>query len=89
MDIKIGVGLDNLIFGMSQEEVKECLGKPNKISEKQKDDGIVYHYNDIQFKVKFDQKENSKLYSIEVYNPEVTLFNQKIIGKNKWKSKLF
>ena len=32
MEIKIGVGLDNIVFGMSQEEVKNLLGLPDKVS---------------------------------------------------------
>ena len=32
MEIKIGVGLDNIVFGMSQEDVKNLLGAPNKVS---------------------------------------------------------
>ena len=83
MRIKIGVGLDNLVFGMSQEEVKKIMGCPDKISETEKEDGIVYYFNDPLIKTKFDKNEDCKMYSIEVYNPEVFMFNQKIINMNK------
>jgi len=83
MNAKIGIGLGKIVFGMSQEDVKKILGNPNKISEEEKDDGIVYQYFDMLIKLKFDKKEHLKLYSIEVHNPKVTMFNQKILNKTK------
>lgn len=83
MEIKIGVGLDNLVFGMSQEEVKNILGIPDKVTDTEKENGIVYYFNNKLIKTKFDKDENLRLYSIEVYNPEAVLFNQKILNKTK------
>ena len=68
VEIKIGIGLDNLVFGMSQQEVKNTLGEPDKINETEKIDGIVYYFNNELIKTKFDQNESLKLYSIEVLN---------------------
>lgn len=34
-------------------------------------------------KLKFDKDEDGKLYSIEVFHPDVILFNQKVIDKQK------
>ena len=45
MEIKIGIGLDNIVFGMSQEDVNSIFGIPDKISETEKINGIVYYYN--------------------------------------------
>lgn len=36
MKVKIGIGLDDIVFGMMQDEVKKALGEPNKISETEK-----------------------------------------------------
>lgn len=83
MNAKIGIGLGKIVFGISQEDVKEILGNPNKISEEEKDDGIIYQYFEKQIKLKFDKKEHLKLYSIEVHNPKVTMFNLKLLNKTK------
>ncbi|MGC7873763.1 hypothetical protein ACPUYX_19905 [Desulfosporosinus sp. SYSU MS00001] len=83
MEIKTGIGLDQLIFGMSYEEVRNILGEPDKILETEKIDGVVYYFYDQLIKTKFDKRKNEKLYSIEVHNPEVSFFNQKVINKTK------
>ncbi|EHQ88894.1 hypothetical protein [Desulfosporosinus youngiae] len=83
MEIKIGIGLDCLVFGMSQKEVEDILGKPDKTSETEKDKGIVYYFYDKLIKTKFDKEEDLKLYSIEVHNPDVKMFKKKLINKTK------
>lgn len=83
VEIKIGIGLDDLIFGMSQEEVKNILGKPDKVNDIEKNKGIVYYFYNELIKTKFDEEEDLKLYSIEVHNPNVLMFNQKVINKTK------
>jgi hypothetical protein len=82
-EIKIGIGIDDIKFGMLQNEVKNILGKPDKISETEKENGIVYYFNKLLFKTKFDKEEECKMYSIETYNPESLMFKQKIINKDK------
>jgi len=83
IEIKIGIGLDNLIFGMSQEEVISTLGEPDKVNATEMDNVIVYYFNNELIKTKFDEEEDLKLYSIEVHNPEVLLFNKKVINHTK------
>jgi len=83
MEIKIGIGIENLFFGMKQTEIKCILGEPNKINEDEMEDGIVYYYNDKMIKLKFDKEEDYKLNSIEVHNQEIKLFNQNIFRKTK------
>lgn len=83
MEAKIGIGLDNIIFGMNQEETKTILGEPNKISETEKDSGVVYTFNQQMIKLKFDKDNDMKLYSIEVHNPNIKMFNRRIINKTK------
>ncbi|MCL2677960.1 MAG: hypothetical protein FWE85_02780 [Clostridiales bacterium] len=88
MEIKIGIGFENLVFGMSQKEVITIMGKPNKVSEFEIEDEeeggrIVYFYNDSLIATKFDEDENFRMYSIEVFNPEALMFGQKIMNKVK------
>ena len=83
MEVKIGIGLDDIVFGMSQEEVKSILGLPDKVYEFEEIKAIVYCYNKFLIKIYFDRREYLKLYTIEVSNPEAVMFGQKIIGKEK------
>jgi hypothetical protein len=85
MEIKIGIGLDNLIFGMSQDEVKSILGMADKITETEKEEGIVCYFNKLLIKTKFDKNEDCRMYSIEVFNPEAIMFGQKIIDADMQK----
>ena len=83
MEVTIGIGLDNLVFGMTQDDVKTLLGEPNKITDQELDFAIIYYYNEKMLKIKFDKDENLRLYSIEVFKPDVLMFDQKVIGKTK------
>lgn len=83
MEIKIGIGLDNLVFGMSQDDVKSILGEPNKIDNDKYVSGSRYYYNSKMITIRFDGDEDFKLFSIEVFNDEVIFFGQKVIGNFK------
>jgi len=85
MDIKIGIGLDDLIFGMTQDEVKSTLGEPNKINYGELDWGIVYYFNNKLIKTTFEQDYDFKLFTIEVFNSEVIFLGQRVIGQPKEK----
>ena len=51
MEIKIGTGLDKLIFGMVQNDVESILSKPDKINDidTESDNAIIYYYYDLIF----------------------------------------
>ncbi len=83
MEINIGVGLEDIRFGMYQDEVKGIWGEPNRINTEEKEQGIVYYFNSKMVKLKFDLDENEKLYSIEVHNPKVKMFDKHIFLKTK------
>lgn len=85
MEIFIGKGIDNIIFGISQEDALNILGKPDKISETEREKAIVYTYNQEILKLKFDEEDGYTLTSIEVHNPESILFSHKIINQSKAK----
>lgn len=82
MEVQIGVGLDNLIFGMSENDVMAILGKPDEI-DMYLSFAITYCYNTMMIKLRFDKVEELKLYDIEIFNPHVIMFKQKLIGKSK------
>jgi len=83
MEIKIGIGIDNLVFGMSMDDVKDILGEPDKISDTERTKGIVYTYNDLLTKYKFDEEDAYVLSSIEVHNPKIFMLSQSVINCTK------
>ena len=68
---------------MLHEEVKRIFGEPDKINLSEKDHGVVYYYNDKFIKAKFDENQNLKLFSLEAYNPELTIFDVTINNMTK------
>jgi len=83
MIIEINKGMDKLLFGMTIGEIEEVLGKPDKINTEELSDYEVYYYNRIYTKLKFYNKNESRLKTIETYNKEISLLGQKIANKPK------
>ena len=85
MEIKIGNGCNNIVFGMSEKNVKNVLGEPNKEYCRYISSGCnhkVYQYNDLMIAPIFHEEENFKLYTIEVYNTNIRLWDFKLFNKN-------
>ncbi|OQY01760.1 MAG: hypothetical protein B6I20_07440 [Bacteroidetes bacterium 4572_117] len=81
MEIKVKNGIDNLLFGASRELVEKTLGKFDK--EYFDDDGnILYQYNKLKLTLTFYKDEGFKLAYIQCSSNEITLFGEKIIGKD-------
>lgn len=74
-------GIDRLIFGMKQKDVSAIYGKPDKQFEDE-DDNIIFIYNDLKLQLNFYQDEDFRLGYIISSNPELNLFDSKIIGQN-------
>lgn len=91
-DIKSGIGLGILKFGMRQEEVTTLLGEPNETETSSfpsfdEDDATIdtetWHYDELELSLGFDEEENWRLVSIGVTSDNYTLFNKGIIGVSK------
>lgn len=85
MELKIGIGLDNIQLGINEDKLKHLIGEPDKINHSgiEIEDMNILYYNSIKTKFKFDVNEHRKLFSIETFNPDVKMFDKKIIGKSK------
>lgn len=83
MEIKVGIGIENIVFGMSEEEVKNILGDPDKINEYKDINIINYYYNLKMINLEFDKDEGNRLCSIEVNNPKMTIFGNNAFYKTK------
>ena len=81
MEIKLKYGIDNLLFGMKEQDVTKILGKPDT-QYKDEEENIVFMYNARKLRLIFYKEEAYKLGYMTTSNPIVKLFNTTIIGKN-------
>lgn len=79
MEIKLQHGLDRLVFGMTQKYVETLYGKPDRTI-KDDEDNIIYVYNNEKMKLTFYADEDFRLGYITSTNPDLQLFNSKIIN---------
>jgi len=63
MNINPGIGIDNFIFGMKQDEMKTLLGKPDRIhlDEEYADSEPMIQYNAILSRFTFHKDYEDKL----------------------------
>jgi hypothetical protein len=81
MEIKLKYGIDNLLFGMKEQDVTKILGKPDT-QYKDEEENIVFMYNARKLRLIFYKEEAFKLGYMTTTNPIVKLFNTTIISKN-------
>ena len=83
MNIRPGIGINEIELGMSQTELITTVGKPDKIISIELINDIRLIYNELMVTFCFSLNEENKLYLIECTNPEIRLWNQKIIGMGR------
>ena len=81
MEIKLKYGIDNLLFGMKEQDITKILGKPDT-QYKDEEENVVFMYNARKLRLIFYKEEDFKLGYITTTNPVVKLLNTLIIGKN-------
>ena len=81
MELKPKFGLDQLLFGMKQKDVESLYGKADSVF-KDEDDNQILLYNALKARLTFYQEEDFRLGYIIISNPEIRLFNQKVIGQD-------
>ncbi|MDQ7961605.1 hypothetical protein [Flavobacterium lindanitolerans] len=80
MKINPKTGIDKLVFGMLQKDVEEVYGKPDKTSPDE-DGNRILQYNKQKIRLTFYKDEDFRLGYLITSNPEVLLFDKKIIGR--------
>jgi hypothetical protein len=82
-------GIDKLLFGMKQKDVLEIYGMPDKKFEDE-ESNMIYIYNALQLQLNFYEEEDFRLGYLISANPELLLFDKKIMGNkfDKLKSEL-
>lgn len=81
MEIKLKYGIDNLLFGMKEQDVTKILGKPDT-QYKDEEENVVFMYNARKLRLIFYKEEDFKLGYVTTTNSVVKLFNTTIIEKN-------
>ena len=81
MIINLKNGIDQLLFGMKQNHVEALYGKPDK-QYNDEDRNIICLYNNQKWSLTFYEEEDFRLGYIICSNPEATILEKKIIGKN-------
>lgn len=81
MIINLKNGADQLLFGMKQKDVEAIYGKPNK-EYKDEDGNVICLYNQQKWSLTFYEDEEFRLGYIICSNPEATILDQKVIGRN-------
>ena len=81
MKINLKHGIDQLVFGMKQNDVIAIYGKPNR-NYNDEDDNVIFSYNSLKMRLTFYKEEEFKLGYIVASSYDLELFENKIIGKN-------
>ncbi|WP_396210144.1 hypothetical protein [Flavobacterium sp.] len=81
MEIKLKYGIDNLLFGMKEQDVTKLLGKPDT-QYKDEEENVVLLYNARKLRLIFYKEEAFRLGYMTTTNPMVKLFATTVIGKN-------
>ena len=81
MKINPKSGIDQLLFGMKLSDVMSIYGMPDKQFEDD-DKNKISVYNKQKWRLTFYEDEDFRLGYIITSNPEVTLLDNKVIGRN-------
>lgn len=87
-EIKPGVGLGNLKFGITRNDVKKMLGEPTeteKYSYTDTDQDLTesWHYDELELSLSFDEDFDWKLSTIAVSSDDYEFKGKKIVGLTK------
>ena len=78
MEIKLKYGIDNLLFGMKEQDVTKILGKPDT-QYKDEEENVVFMYNARKLRLIFYKEEDFRLGYMTTTNPIVKLFQRELI----------
>ena len=81
MDIKIGKGVENILFGQTEEQLINAYGLPNKKYILESED-ICWDYNALQIAVNIDS-EDDRVSWIDIKNKDTKLLGYYLWDKDK------
>jgi len=92
MDIKPGIGFDDIKFGMSRNKILDILGNPDRIVTDENDEFEQrLEWYELKIRLTFQLDENDRFTYLTSKNEQTEYGGQKIIGLdiNEAKDKLF
>ena len=81
MKINLKSGIEQLLFGMKQNDVTTIYGKPDR-NYKDEDDNVILVYNKLKMRLTFYQEVELRLGYIVASSPKLELFGNLIIDKH-------
>ena len=82
MEVRLKFGLDQLLYGMKQNNVEQIYGKAD-FQFFDEDENVVLVYNKLKAKLTFYADEDFKLGYITTSNSELTFFGTTVLRKSK------
>ncbi len=81
MQLKPKIGIANLKFGMTQKDILEILGIPNrKRIDEDDEDEVLLEFNQLKLRLTFYLNEGNRLGYLRTNNLDLTFNGHKIIG---------
>ncbi len=80
MIIQLTTGIDKCVFGMTSKDTFSLYGKADK-EFKDEEGNVIHQYNNLKTKITFYADENYRLGYLSCSHPDLTLWNEKIIGQ--------
>lgn len=77
-------GIGPLQFGMNKEEIRAILGDPTEIEKVSDEDdlynGELWHYDEIEVSLAFDEDSDWELFEMSVASPEISIEGRLKVG---------
>jgi hypothetical protein len=82
MELKLGIGIGEIVFGLLESDITGMLGEPDKITaEEESETEVIYQYFDRKLSLTFYEEEVGKLGYIRTSDPEATYNGHKLVGQ--------
>lgn len=81
LEIKIGIGLSNLLFGATMDDAEKIFGRAEEtelIDDNEDCPTTVWYYNKDRFTLFFEDQHKNVFNCVDIDNPESKLWGQKI-----------
>ncbi|MDR0970786.1 MAG: hypothetical protein LBM25_00160 [Bacteroidales bacterium] len=83
LEIELRKGIGEIAFHKNMDEIVSIIGSPTEIESIGEDMEMpttIFHYDNLGFRLFFNNDSLGKLSCIDLYNEESTLFNEKIFN---------
>jgi len=81
LDIKLGYGIDSILFGLTEQQVIASVGNPDKTFFTDEENKRL-QFNELLLELSFETENDHRLGWIEVHNKNVTILGHQLIGKS-------